>query len=309
MKPFIVKLAFIGASVLFSVSSCQKEKLSSSESDTPKAGIRNEVVSKEVKTKFASMAINTGDILPYNMAELNGEVTEGYLAHDIFIPKKSLWTMQSYSTTSAGRTQLYKTNTIDLPASGTKTINMIAYTGSTIGDIGGLNQAEQDALTWAVKRYNDLKLKISFKLSFSTDLNTTLAAQTYVTRDTDDNKDGGFANFPVNGAPGKRIIVNQKTRDNGTKALRHVFVHEIGHTIGLIHSDYRTRLSCNEPSPGEVSRYFTDDNGYPTAVHIPGTDQSGNLITSVMKACYTIDVDQGVFTSEDKKALGIIYGK
>ena len=153
-----------------------------------------------------------------------------------------------------------------------------------------LNRRTRVALQEAVRAINDLgtTLRISIKYSGSGDVMVSLR----------DIAEAGRADLPSSsGRPGSRIWINRTIATNtafGYSNVKHVMLHELCHTLGLVHQDWRNRESCG----GGRS-----DNGF--VEWIPGTPQSSSE-NSIMQACYGPEAPT-VLTSSDKRALNILY--
>jgi hypothetical protein len=110
---------------------------------------------------------------------------------------------------------------------------------------------------------------------------------------------GGSAGFPAGGLPFDTINIGADVAGFGPWVARHVIIHELGHCIGLRHSDYYDRsISCGiggNEGPAGVG-----------AIHIPGTPLTAVFDGSVMNSCFNFG-STGVFTAGDAAALHELY--
>ncbi|MCC4228706.1 M57 family metalloprotease [Zunongwangia profunda] len=283
MKLKKLPLVLMATGLLFA--SCQKEDATPETQEL----LNNEApasqqVSKEIIEKVANLNLNSDYVEPFELVLPGGKKEASFLIeNDIAISEEQLNKLSSADITS----KQYRTyNLVNSP----RTINIIGFTGTGYGQ--NLSSKMREALQRAVANYNALNMGLTFTLTFGTDYD----AYDIVVYKNSNGQAGGVAGFPSGGNPYKWVQIFSGMENYSTATNEHVMTHEIGHTLGLRHTDWFSRQSCGQS--GESA----DPDG---AVHIPGTP-TGYDPDSVMLACFGAN-ESGNFGYYDIIALEYLY--
>ncbi|NMM48444.1 M57 family metalloprotease [Marinigracilibium pacificum] len=248
-------------------------------------------ISEEVIAQFYDLGFDVSDIRMTDDVDLLDPASESgnyLLEGDIIITPENLQEMLKSEIHSQGPNfEQYRTNNL---VSAPRTIRVIGYTAN---NSNGLDNTMRTALQWAVDNYNRLNTGLNFTLTFGTNYNSY---DMVVYRTSGGG--GGSAGFPSGGKPYKWIQIQSGTSSYGTNVVEHVMTHEIGHAVGLRHTDYFNRsYSCGSGG--------NEGDGGVGAVHVPGTP-TGVDPNSIMLACFSANED-GEFGQYDIVALERLY--
>lgn len=296
LKPFRTIFLCIGISALVS---CTEEPI---EMDPT-------VIPESVKAQFEELGFDVSDIRMLEVLDLPDPLFESrsyVLEDDIIITQQDLEEMleqhaqnqvqtKGKDLLNTFRSQYRGKNLVDC----VDTIDVVGYTGRTInrGRFGALNDTMKAALTEVIDSCNALNIGLMFNLTFQRNYNSDHEIIIFNRLKSQGN--GGSAYLPhSNGKPGRFVFINAPTGNHFT-LTKHVLTHEIGHTLGLRHTDsFNRALSCRGRARSERT----------PAIHIPGTP-TGYDSLSVMRSCFgrkDFEVYRG-FSEYDRIALEYLY--
>ncbi|WP_430909317.1 M57 family metalloprotease [Maribacter sp. 2-571] len=268
-------------------------------------------VEQEVLDMLDDLSLNTTHVGIEKVPSIYGGNQKGYVVEkDIFLLKTEIQDMHKAHLALKDKKQSvlgrhYRSRfLVALGANGKKNLKVFAFKNLVTADGQlGLSKRERRALRSAVNRYNGLnRLDISFTVKFSNEVEDFQEADIWVFNDPLKPEDviGANARFPKrNGKPGEFVkIFNLNGLSFGR--LEAVLTHELGHTIGLQHTDYYTLESC------EGRDVNIADSNPLNGVAIEETPVETDS-KSIMLSCLDPNRTTGKLSRFDKRALRALY--
>ena len=211
-----------------------------------------------------------------------GYVVEG----DMLLTNELLASAPGYATLRVGQDEQYRTTNLVGSLPRTLTVSLSTQFPAAYGP----------AIDEAIRRYNAANLQLNFvrTTSGTADLPVKYSA------DLGPGVLGQSGGFPSGGnpAPGFTLVPSVINSSN-INYIATIMAHEMGHCIGMRHTDYYNRAySCG----GSASNEGASTVG---AILIPGTPSSAEP-SSWMLACVGNGVNRP-FTANDRTALNYIY--
>ncbi|WP_298777749.1 M57 family metalloprotease [uncultured Polaribacter sp.] len=266
----------------------------------------NSIIPKEIVNKLidSNLIISDDDISLNNFTTPTGEIVNEYLINgDIGISINQVMDLNDSNNLSAKHS-----SSKYLVSTNKQTIYITALINSSNY---GLSSTARTATKYTVTNFNRLDLEFNFVYN-ERELGDLANSDIVVYQDrslTQDSSVRGLAGFPYsNGNPYKwaRINTTANNKSNTTynrNLLEGLITHEIGHCMGLRHTDWENKGSC---------RLNIKETG--TANHISGTPSavygSRNFdYESIMQACFPVKsgTKAGEFSAYDKVALRSLY--
>ena len=151
------------------------------------------------------------------------------------------------------------------------------------------------ALNTAIARYNALGLSFHMTRTAGSTAGCSAIITARIVSGT-----GGSSGFPSGGRPFNTINIGSGLQTFPPTTVGFVIMHELGHTLGLRHSDFFNRsISCGGAATNE-------GDGGVGAILIAGTPSGATVGGSIMNSCFRqTEADQ--FTSSDVAALNALY--
>jgi Dual-action HEIGH metallo-peptidase len=234
-------------------------------------GVRGADETQETIDNLVEAGFRAEDILV-----AGGDVYAGRDAH------VTLQASREMLETGGGMAEHYRTTNL-----------MCGKTRICINPTASFNSYSQlsQGLDLAIVNYNALPLVFDFVRGPASGCNANITITT--TSGT-----GGSSGYPSGCNPYGMINIGTGFQSYSLDANEHIITHEIGHAIGIRHTDFYSPLSCGSAVP--------EGQAGVGAILIPGTP-TGQVPGSIFNACFNPATTTGEFTTTDIAALNSLY--
>ncbi len=272
--------------VLFT--SCEKEN---TDATNEEIGIESSISTSDLsKLKNLGFEANTAELTDFVLPD--GTTESRYLVEgDIALPEAYL---KSFDVQEEITGEQYSTFNL---VTAIRTINVIGISEGRFA----LPRNSVEGLRRAIDNYNRLGLDIRFTLDFGFSGYQNFDMVVYYNPDERDSRgrliSGGVAGFPSRAGFPNQLIRIYGIGTSSADTNEHVITHEMGHSIGLRHTDWFSRSSCANGRPEGTAGVGAE--------FIPGTARREDP-GSIMNACFGAGVT-GEFNRNDITALNFLY--
>ncbi|KAA1247303.1 M57 family metalloprotease [Aquimarina sp. RZ0] len=270
--------------------SCETEEFSQQE-EIPLSGL-----TKQEQIDVAKLGFRPGETEKIKVKGADGVTKDYYLYSDMKVPVSALKDLIAYADESLSKDESFKLTRTYNTAAGNRRYNVVF-----VGFEPGFQRQAAGDMIWLFNNVLRTTIRLDIKFVNNQQQLENTPRDIYI----DIRNLGGdifaISDVPFRSKPGERISINRKKMNKmSTRAnLREVLMHEILHTFGMNHSDWRTNRSCGvniaDPSIETIG-----------AVPIGGANASGNNLDSIMLACGEL-VGRG-FMPDDIASMRGVYG-
>jgi hypothetical protein len=221
-------------------------------------------------------------------------IEAGFPADDIMVSGEAVYVGRDAHVTLEASREMLEPGKESLEQYRTTNLVSLSKTKICINPTSTFNSYTRlsQGLDLAIGNYTGLGLSFSMARGPTTGCSANITAQTM-------SGTGGSAGFPSGGNPYGTINIGTGLNTYSVDVNEHVITHELGHAVGLRHSDYYNRaISCGSGGNEGASTVG--------AIHIPGTPTTATVGGSVMISCFR-STETGEWTSSDKTALNYLY--
>ncbi|UZO80974.1 zinc-dependent metalloprotease [Aquimarina sp. ERC-38] len=273
--------------------SCQEEEVGN------ETVAENAETLKAVEQKFADLGVNpSSGIEAITLDRGNGKSESGWLAGDIFLSTDDFKNMPVLPLESDPNSEkvVRTNNLVRIPARGQRVLRINFQRGGPLN----LPPVYQEGLRRAVQNFNQLNLGFRMQL-FTGPGNADINIIYNPSGLAGARGAAAISSFPRSGNPGAFINFGPDVGFRTARNLERLMTHELGHAVGLRHSDWRLRQGC--PRPFNVP----ERPGFLGAIAVPGTNGSGRVLNAVMRACGDSRFTPINFTDDERRGLRRIY--